>query len=132
MRGSFSTFLGLRPSCFSRACNFAKRDSGVSPARGTMPITALIKDGEPDGQSTGAVSHNDDFCSGTSESFCSSSMALSTFLSASPRLEPRAMKTKPPPDDGFLLLLAPDSWLLAPGFISTPAHPACRTALVSA
>ena len=59
-RGSFGISFGRRPNSFSRACNLASSDSGLSPSFGTSPTAALMNTGDPGGQSTGEVWRDQD------------------------------------------------------------------------
>jgi len=93
-RGSFSACFGRRPKSRSHCCSVAKSVSGVWPARSARPTTAFRKEGEPGGQSTGAVSQRDDFRRGSSDRVWSRSIAARRIASESPRLEPRAMKAR--------------------------------------
>ena len=96
-RGAFRIVLGPRPNSFSSSRNTASRDSGVSPARGVNPAMALMKSGEPGGQSTGAVRHREDINKGDADSVCSRSMACRRIWHELPIFEPRAMNAGPPP-----------------------------------
>ncbi len=97
-RASFNTTLGWRPNSRSSASKNARRDSGVSLARGIKPTTAFINGGEPGGQSTGSVFHKEDFASGKSEQACNRLIAAARIVFESPRLEPKATYAQ---SDGF-------------------------------
>ncbi len=89
-RGSLRTCFGRRPNAFSRACNLASNDSGVSPARGTNPTTAFTKAGDPGGQSTGEVCQSEDRKRGPSDSSPRSIIPSRIFPWESPRFAPSA------------------------------------------
>ncbi len=89
-RGSFGTILVCRPNSFSSTRSFCSNDSGVSPSRASKPTTAFTNSGEPGGQSTGEVCHNEDLRIGRSEQFCSRTIASRMIRRESPRLEPNA------------------------------------------
>ncbi len=122
-RGSFKTTLGRRPNSLSIDCSLSSRDSGVSPGSGVRRTTALTNSGEPGGQSTGELCHNDEAMNALRARPRSAAMASRMTVAESPRLEPRATTASwPKSDEGGC----------AGELTSAPARPACRRCRASA